>query len=264
MNLRERIHAVRSQALAVVKTGKITGGINAQFASYADIWSALQPTLHANGVTVGWAGATLRPVGQHETVEFIASMTMQVSDGAETLESVFEMLVPEKILNSRGSSVVNNAQRVANAESYCKRTALLHYFGMSAGNEDDVERMMPAGDQTNIPGAIVVQPDTSWHELTDGLWHNALSPDDTGLLGGRTEEEMRQLWRSYPAHPALCAWGADYVQGKMQDLGMAWADVSKLDAKLPEKMTTCTAKDLRLAAALLAGTVKPKEEGGQP
>ncbi|MES2706374.1 MAG: hypothetical protein V4726_07200 [Verrucomicrobiota bacterium] len=260
-SLTAKIHNIRLLALAVVKTGKITGGINAAFASYPDVWAALQPELKNEGLSVGFHSATLEPFPDGEKVR----MEMVVGDGTESLATGFEMLVPEKILNSRGSSVTNNAQRVANAQSYLKRTALIHYFGMSAGNEDEVERMMPVGDQSNIPGLIRVTDATVWQDLTDGLWGKVESPLHDGTLTpySASGAQMAGLWDEFPNHPGIVAWAADWIGDNLQHLGLSWADVMELDPTLPGSMTACDGPSMRLASkAVLELRRKARAEGG--
>lgn len=261
MTLTGRVHNVRALGLAVIKTGKISGGINAMFASYPDVWAALHPALTAEGLSVGFCNATITLHGETE----IVSMKLEVSDGTETLSPEFQMIVPEKILNSRGSSVTNNAQRVANAESYLKRTALIHYFGMSAGNEDEVERMMPAGDQTNTPGMIVMTERTTWQDLTDGVWVNAQSPLFDGMLKNHLEAggSMKALWADFPNHPGLQAWAADYIVGALQELDLGWDDLRKQEATLPNFMASCNGEELRAAARTAKGLLDAKKGGSK-
>ena len=258
MSLLSKIHNIRALGLTVVKTGKISGGINALFASYPDVWAALKPALDAESISVGFSSAILSFHGDSELV----AMSLEVCDGATSLEREFQMIVPEKILNSRGSSVTNNAQRVANAQSYLKRTALIHFFGMSAGNEDEVERMMPAGDQTNIPGVIFVEDSTAWQSLTDGIWGSVMSPLHDGKLGTHHatggDTAMAILWQDYPNHPALLAWAADWITSKLDSLGWDWADAVALAPDLPAAITGCDATTMRSAAKAIKTAIKEK------
>lgn len=250
-----KIHAVRSEGLTVAKTGKISGGINALFASYPDVWAALYPALQRAELSVGFSGAVITV---KEGVELVR-MALTVSDGEAEKTAEFDMIIPEKILNSRGSSVVNNAQRVANAESYTKRTALIHFFGMSAGNEDEVERMTPRGDETNIPGAVVIGPDTPWQDLTDGGWANGLSPSGEGLLSdvSRTSgSAMAQLWTSFPNHPGICAWAADWITSRQEEQGIAWEAMAAADPALPGALYQCNAAQLRAACKVVREMTK--------
>lgn len=244
-NLIKRIHEVRSLGIAVVKTGKITGGINAAFASYADVWSSLQPHLLGAGLSVGWADGEVRGLADGEVVR----MHMEVSDGQETSRHAFEMLVPEPIISGSGKRVVNNAQRTSNAMTYLKRLSLVAFFGIATGNEDDVERMSPQGDQINIPGAIRVDENTSWISLIEGVWRDVLAPAADGKLGDCCEADLREMWRAYPSHPGLMAWGADFIESKLCDCGKVWSDLVAIDQRIPGAICVCDATMLRKAAA---------------
>ena len=245
MPILQKIHAVRQLGLAVVKTGKITGGINAQFASFPDVWSALKPALDEHQLSVGFCSSLLSLHGDSESLK----MTLEISDGTERETFQFDMMVPERILNSRGSAVTNNAQRIANAQSYCKRTALILFFGMSAGNEDEVERMMPTPDQTNIPGVVIPGPNTTWQSLTDGIWANVMAPEHDGKLeaiaAARGVKAMVALWDNFPDHCGLQAWAADWVTGTLEEHGWTWGDVTAEDGTLPASMHQCNAAELR-------------------
>lgn len=259
--LLSKIHAVRQLALTIKKTGKIGGGINALFASYPDVWSKLQPELDRQGLSVGFTGATLEPLGDGEKV----GMLMTISDGESVSESRFEMMVPERIISRGGSAVTNNAQRVANAQSYLKRTALIHAFGMSAGNEDECERMNPTGDQSNIPGLIRVNEKTAWQDLTDGAWSNAESPLFDGTLSGYSGErgKMIALWTDWPHHAGIIAWAADWITSSLQELGLSWADVTAENPALPADMMACDGAAMRTAANTTLQLRRLHKAGGQ-
>lgn len=254
--LLSKIHNVRSQGSTVIKTGKISGGINALFASYPDVWATLHPALKQEGLSVGFSAASITFHGETELVR----MTMTVSDGITQEDHSYDMIVPEKILNSRGSSVTNNAQRVANAESYAKRTSLILFFGMSAGNEDEVERMMPVGDQSNIPGIIRVTDRTTWQGLMDGVWSDVMSPTEDGKLGdvaAKGNAAMKQLWQDFPQHPGLLAWAADWIQGALEEKSWGWkADILAIEGALPETMQACNAEQLGIAARVLGKAIR--------
>jgi|GEM_PF-4177072 len=260
MSLLKAIHAIRTKGLTVVKTGRITGGINAAYASYPDVWATLHPALTEQGLSVGFTSAIITV--QHETE--LVRMTMTVSDGTTAEEHIYDMIVPERIVNSRGSSVTNSAQRVANAESYCKRTSLILFFGMSAGNEDEVERMMPGVDQSNIPGIMMVNERTTWQGLMDGIWRDFMSPDQSGKLGdvaAKGNAPMKQLWLDYPQHPGVLAWAADWMQNALEENGWGWkADILAIEGALPESMQACNAEQLFLAARVLGKAIREMKE----
>lgn len=252
--LLKKIHAIRREALTVIKKGKTNLGL---FASYPDVWSTLQPSLDKHGLSVGFSSAKITFHGDTELV----TMDMTVSDGGESVAWPFDMIVPERIMTGGGKSVTNNAQRVASAESYLKRTALVHAFCMSAGNEDEVERMNPVGDQTNTPGTIFVDERTTWQSLMDGLWSDVMSPLHDGKLSvyaAQGDGAMKLLWKDFPDHPAICAWAADWLTGALEAAQWEWSDVVALDPALPGAMQSCNPGQLRLAAQALSKALKER------
>lgn len=261
LTLAGRIHAVRSAGLAVKKTGEVKDGggrVKFTFASFFDVMEALQPELVKAGISVGFHGIEVRFDGDREVV----ALKMEVSDGQDTREHGFEMMVPEVIKNSQGSSVTNSAQRTANAISYAKRIGLVAFFNIAAGNEDDVERMTPAPGQSNIPGLIPVTSSTRWQDLLDGTWKDVMSPLENGKLEDESEQgedHMKELWRSYPTHPGMMAYWADWLQAKMENDGGSWKDLREKNTELPEHLHNCTAKRLAMACMMF----QPQPEGAK-
>lgn len=263
MPITSKIHAARSKRLSVVKTGEINiQGRKMAFVSYADIWSQLGPALESVGLSLGFSKALIR-VDQNSGHE-IVSMVLEVSDGEEERTSDWEMILPEVIKSSTGNHVTNNAQRVTNAESYLKRTALLHYFGIVAGNEDEVERMTPEGSQINIPGAIPMAPTVSWQMLTEELWRKAMSPLHDGVLDKYPPGELSKMWADHPDHPGLQAWGADWIVHWLGETGKTWDDLVEADPGLPKFLTNCTGAHLRAAASVLKGFVRDSKSNTTP
>lgn len=250
MPILSKIHAARSKRLSVVKTGEINiQGRKMAFVSYADIWSQLGPALESVGLSLGFSKALIR-VDQNSGHE-IVSMVLEVSDGEEERTSDWEMILPEVIKSSSGNHVTNNSQRVANAESYLKRTALLHYFGIAAGNEDEVERMTPDGDQINIPGAVPITEASRWQMLTDGDWQRCTSPLHDGLLSNYAPPALGKLWKDFPDHAGLQAWGADYITAGLNATDKGWEAVVAEDPALPQFMANCTGVQLQAAARIV-------------
>jgi hypothetical protein len=242
--LLSKIHAVRLQGLTVVKMGKTNLGL---FAAYADVWSTLQPALAGQGLSVGFSAAR---IVLHGDVEMV-TMDMEISDGESSVTWPFDMVIPERIMTGSGKSVTNNAQRVASGQSYLRRTALIHAFGMSAGNEDEVEKMVPVGDQTNTPGTIFVDERTTWQGLMDGMWADVMSPLHDGKLSFHASQgnvHMAGMWTDHPNHPGIMAWAADWINGGLETAGLSWADVMEMDPALPSALTACNAGELRAAA----------------
>lgn len=244
MSLLAKIHAVRLLGLTVVKKGKTNLGA---FASYPDVWSELQPHLNTAGLSIGFSGARIVIHGDSE----IVTMDMTISDGAESVTWPFDMIVPERIISGSGKSVTNNAQRVASAESYLRRTAMIHAFGMSAGNEDECERMQPVGDQINIPGAVRLPDGAAWQAYVDNAWEPLLSPLHDGKLVDYAKDgpgAMGALWKEFPSHAGLQAWAHDWMLSTMREHEISWSDVTAKEPGLPEWITGCNADQLRTAA----------------
>lgn len=252
-----KIHRVRLAGLAVVKTGKIPN--MGAFPSYPDVWSTLLPCLTGEGLSVGFSSARIT---FHDGAELV-TMTMEISDGVACVAWPYEMIVPERMLTASGKPTINSAQRVVAAGSYLRRTALIHAFGMSTGTENDVERMTPAENAADTPGAITITPSTKWQDLTDGLWQNAQSPLYDGVLAGYAADGdyvMRWMWRDHPDHAGLQAWAADWIAATLQTLGIGWDDVRAADADLPTYLTQCTGSALRRAAKSLAAALAKAKE----
>lgn len=255
--LRASLHAVRTAGISVVKTGK---GPKGNFASYADVWSALLPVLKEHGLSVAFESGAVR---RDDSLE-VVTMTLVVANADEEQRYPFETIIPEPIRNSSGSSVTNNAMRQAAGKTFGRRTELILFFGISTGTDDEVERMTVGPDQTNIPGLIVVGPETAWQSLTDGIWADAMSPLHDGKLSEHSKEgveHMKDLWRANLTHPAMCAWGADWISHKLDEEGLAWDDMIKRYPSLPS-FQNCTPRDL---AAVMVTLSKPlKKEPAAP
>lgn len=265
MSLLQKIHNIRALGLSVKKTGEVKGksnNVQFTFASYPDVWEKLSPELKSQGLSVGFANASLAALNDVEKVR----MEMIVSDGTEVEVSPFEMLLPDPIRNSNGAAVTNSAQRTANAESYLKRTALIHFFGMSAGNEDEVERMNPRGDQTSDRNMIRLNEASTWQDLTNDLWRNAESPLHDGTLDqySGSLKGMIGLWTDFPKHAGVTAYIADWMDHHLDRLGLTWENVVAADPELPANMEACTPELLRSAFRVVHQKVKDaaKQEGG--
>jgi len=235
-------------ALAVEKSGQITGGINAKFASYADIREVLNPHMIEHGLSLGWNRQTIRT---DEKGREIVTMHGEVSDGEESVNVEFEVMVPAAITNSRGSEVVNNAQRTANAASYCVRIATLRIFGMGAGNEDECERMSASGAETDSrDSAPQISEDAHWSKFLDGEWRYVRAPGKDAKLGELKDKELVDLVLKHPTHAGLVAWVADSrLMGNLQELGMLWSEFIKQEpGDWPDTLIECTPEQIKQAA----------------
>lgn len=249
------VHAIRGLQLKVVKTGEVKGKF--KFPSFVDVWALLQPHLADFKLSVGFGNTSIRFDAGLE----IMRLELIVGNGTEKVREAYEILLPETIRNQSGNAVTNGSQRSGGAASYAKRTALILFFNIAAGDEDEVERMTPSASQSNIPGLIMVRPDTRWQDLTDGDWRDAMSPFEDGKTcdhAEKGEEHMRELWRQYPTHPALMAYWADWVLNKMQESGMTWKDLREKNKDLPEHIHNCTCRK-DLAPACLIFQPKPSQ-----
>lgn len=260
-SLLNKIHAVRGKNLSVVKTGEIPGFGNRKpimFASYFDVWACLSKELEAVGLTVGFISAALSSI---PTGSEAVKMVMEVSDGETAERFDFEMLLPDAIRNKdTGAAVTNSSQRVAIAESYLRRTALIQFFSIATGSEDDVERLTPRAGQTDDPTLIVVNEKTVWQDLTSGTWADAEDPLREGKLRQYDNKALATLWLDYPDHAGLLAWAADYISERLEKIGWAWIDLVTLEPSLPSALQACKPDQLRAAAKLINSQKKDQSK----
>lgn len=245
-SLLSKVHAIRKLGLTVVKTGEITGKNKIAYASYVDVKATLRPALDEYDLSTGFIDGEITSHGDGDRV----SVSLIVSNGVERETTGFQILMPEKIMNSYGSSVINSGQRSAAAYSYARRNALICYFDIITGDMDDVERMTPKGDQSNIPGLIRVTERTQWQDLTDGAWKDTESPLEDGKLEPHcaSRAAMVNLWNQFPNHPGLVACAADWIDSVLQREGLSWADVMEMEPALPASMQACDGPAMRLAS----------------
>lgn len=257
----QAVAKVRSAGIVVIKTARNTG-INSVYASYADVWDALKGPLAEAGLSVGFLPGAVRHIDAANTANsaWIQSLTMQVSCSAHCENVPFETLFPE------GNRGVNLTQRQGMAHTYAKRYALLDYFHLIAGDDDDAQRL---GQPVNENAAPVAAPTTHWSKLCyvpvflvgaeESLrsWSIIADPSDSSghtTLGDLSPQRLATLWKSYPNHPGINAWRAEIIQDRAEKKGITnWNDchVQFKALNLPEFFTDCSGEMLNnLALAL--------------
>lgn len=234
MSLRAAIHAVRSAGLIVVKTGKNTG-INAKYATYADVWEMLQPELARHQVAVGFAPGPVRK----ETDAWIQTMILTVTHGDEVETASFEILFPE------GNRGVNLTQRQGMAHTYGRRYALCDFFHILTGDDDDAQRL--GVEREHVTGATASDA-APWTAFLSGGWRD-VPADDGRTLNDLSDGQRAKLWEKDPASKPLMAWVGDRISDRLQDAGYSWGRfVTWANAGLPATMDECTPGLLKIAA----------------
>jgi len=261
-SLLESINKVRALGIVAVKT-KENKGLNSDYASYADVWDSLKSALADAGLSVGFKPSTVRHVDSSNATNsaWIQSLVMEVSNGTETDCAMFDVLFPE------GNRGVNLTQRQGMAHTYGKRYALVDYFHLIVGDDDDAQRL---GQPVNENAAPVAAPTTHWSKLcwvpifatgseeTTGSWSMLADPSDPSgatVLGDLSPQRMAKLWTAYPTHAGINAWRAEVIQERaekhesVKDWTSCHAVLGKLN--LPEYFEECTGEQLNnLALAL--------------
>lgn len=254
-SLHTAIAAVRSAGIFVIKTAKNTG-INSQYASYADVWEVLSPHLKAEGLSVGFLPGTTRK----DADAWIQTLTMEVRHGNQTQSIPFEILFPE------GNRGVNITQRQGMAHTYGKRYALIDFFHLITGDDDDAQRL---GQPERVDAAPTPANNAHWSEFchcpalgvgdaqNQRAWSVLADPsDDSGsrTLGDNAPGQLAKLWTRYPDNVGVNAWRAELCDDRAIAKGFAnWDDCRKAhrSLNLPERFTDCNGSDLNnLAMAL--------------
>ena len=255
--LAKAIHAVRSAGITVEKTST-TGKF--KFAGYVDVWPALRPVLAQHSLSVALGNTAVRMSHEGE----VLSADLIISNGAHEARERYEVLLPETIRNQSGAAVTNSSQRTGGAQSYLKRIALIAYFNISTGTEDEVERMTPRPGENNIPGLCTVTDATPWTELTDGTWRDVLSPLGGYKLEADAEKglkHMNAIWQTYPDHKGLMAFWADYINETLTNCEMLWADIVEKVPDLPGRLTDCTTRDQLASACRFLNELRKSKSG---
>ncbi len=255
MSLTQKIHEIRAIGLAVVKEGEVRVGQKVQFkfAKFADVWTTVKPELASRGLSVGWALGKVRAEGEY----LIHSLVMVVTDGTESGEFTFDMVLPEPIRSSTGNIISVAPQRQANAQSYAKRTSLCAFFNISTGDEDDVEQMK-MGVATRDTGPTESN-EAPWYAFMLDNWKTVDAPEKDELgepvqLGYLTLRQCADMWTKHPEHKAITARFADKIVMELKKAGLYWVQFVERfpDAELPlGAIEDCTPDQVRKAAELI-------------
>lgn len=254
-NLSIAVANVRSRGIVVVKTARNTG-LNCDYASYADVWEVLKDALAEQAISVGFLPSTIRK----ESDAWVQNLIMVVTREGDTQQVPFEILFPE------GNRGVNLTQRQGMAHTYGKRYALIDYFHLITGDDDDAQRLgQPLRENT----APTPEKSAHWSEFchvpafnlgseeTAGTWGPMADPsDETGerTLGDNAPGVLAKLGNRYPNHPGITAWRAELVGSRAEAKDLADWDLLRTKHRslnLPANFADCTGDELtNLALAL--------------
>lgn len=101
------------------------------YAAIDRIWRTVRPLLTELGLSVTWQTAELRD----GTTCHIEGMLRHRTGHGERL--VYDLPIPDAIVNASGRAVQNKAQVMGSATSYAKRYALCSALGIVTGEDDD-------------------------------------------------------------------------------------------------------------------------------
>ncbi|MEN3940700.1 ERF family protein [Prosthecobacter sp. SYSU 5D2] len=214
ITLLSAIAAVRAKGLVAVKTARNTG-INSDYASYADVWAILRPALDEQCLSVGFLIGSCR----REEAAWVQTLTMEISTADELRSFAFEFCFPE------GNRGVNLSQRQGMAQTYARRYALVSFFHIITGDDDDAQRLGMSGAETSPAmqpksgaqfGDFCYAPALGiGHEETQGTWSNLADPNGDGsqMLGDHSEVSLGKMCFQDSEHIGLKAWLAERVSG---------------------------------------------------
>lgn len=254
-NITAAIAHVRSKGIVCIKTARNTG-INSLYASYADVWDSLRAALDEAALSVGFIPGSVRKEGD----AWIQRLTIAVTFGNESQFHEFECLFPE------GNRGVNITQRQGMAHTYAKRYALIDFFHIITGDDDDAVRlgMERAAEQAPSPSQ-----EAHWSEFchvpladigseeTARAWTVLADPSDPNgqrTLGDSAPAALAKAWIRARDNPGLNAWRAELIQERAAGRALHdWTAIRRdfPALKLPEQMAQCTPEQLAdLALAL--------------
>lgn len=257
-SLLSAVSAIRAKSAVVIKTARNTG-INSDYASYADVMAVLKPLLQEAGVSVGFKPGNIRK----DNEAWVQSLTLVVSMGEESEETTFETLFPE------GNRGVNITQRQGMAHTYGKRYALVDYFHLITGDDDDAVRL---GQPLTESIALKPREDAHWSQFcfveafdcgseeTERSWSALADPsDDTGsrTLADMSSEAISRLWLSGHRGVGIDGWQAELIGqraavAKINDWSALKERCPGLD--LPETFAACTSEQLNVILRTLKST----------
>lgn len=252
MSLTKAVSAVRAKCLVAVKTSRNTG-INSDYASYADVMAVLGPALNEAGVAVGFLPSTVRKEGD----VWIQVLIMEISHEEEKVAVSFETVWPE------GNRGVNATQRQGMAHTYGKRYALVDYFHMLTGDDDDAARL---GHASRESVAMMAREDAHWSQFcyvpalgagteeTAGTWAALADPtDETGqrTLGDLSEAAIGKMWMQGVRSVGIDGWMAEVVGHRAAAQNItSWSELVSqfLKLGLPELFEQCSSEQLNVVA----------------
>lgn len=255
MSLIKAVSAVRARCIVVVKTSRNTG-INSDYASYADVMAVLGPALNEAGVSVGFLPGIVRKEGD----VWIQVLEMEVAHEDEKTTVSFETVWPE------GNRGVNATQRQGMAHTYGKRYALVDYFHLITGDDDDAVRLGQTAGSGNA--APTPPPNAHWSQFcyvplfdtgteeTASAWSVMADPEGDGerILGDIAAPALAKLWLRHQDHPGLNAWRAELCGTRALALSITDWSACRRDfasMRLPETFADCIGAQLTSLALAL-------------
>jgi len=255
-HLNKALFAIRSLGMVVIRTGR-NKGLSADYATYADIWAMLKEPLAEQALTVGFLPGKTRKEGD----AYIQEMTLTCAHESGDSESVaFEILMPAK------NAGTNLTQCQGMSHTYGKRYALINYFNLIVGDDDDAERL---GFEVS-DGMTEAAPDAGAHwrqfcfcplfnlgdEENKGGWGILSQPHNANaMLGDLKPAEIAKLWPRYPEHAGINAWRAELINQRASDGGIQnWEDcvLTFKNLRLPATFAECNGEQLNNLALALA------------
>lgn len=252
--LNAAIAAVRARGLVAVKTARNTG-INSDYASYADVWEVLKPELEATGLSVGFL---LGPVRRDEAA-WVQTLTLEVSTAEDLRSSTFEFCFPE------GNRGVNLSQRQGMAQTYARRYALVSFFHIITGDDDDAQRL---GMEPRTDMAVKPKDDAQWSDFcyapflglgieeTQGAWSNLADPsgDGSSVLGDFSSKVIGEMTFKFVDNIGLKAWMAEVANDRAGKLQLTTWEAVRAHCKtlrLPDSAAACSGDQLRTLSSAL-------------
>lgn len=258
-NLLAAVAAIRSLGIVVVKTARNTG-LNSDYATYADVWAHLKEPLAANGLSVGFLPGNTTTLQINQGTAWSQDLILQVIWRGPVEAGVVEsMSVPFQVLFPEGNRGVNLTQRQGMAHTYGKRYALIDFFGLITGDDDDAQRLgqTPFQDQAPRPDKAAhwrqychvpvfsldnVEAQGSW-----GMLNDPSDPEGQRVLGDCSPQAIAKAFRVAPDHPGISAWRAELIQARADAKGIrSWEECCELypRLKLPAQFVDCNPDQL--------------------
>lgn len=251
-NLLAAVAAIRSLGIVVVKTARNTG-LNSDYATYADVWAHLKQPLADLNLSVGFLPGNTTNINTAWSQDLTLQVIWRDAAAVEAMTVPFQVLFPE------GNRGVNLTQRQGMAHTYGKRYALIDFFGLITGDDDDAQRLgqtalhdqAPRPDRTahwrqycHVPvfGLDNVEAQGSW-----GMLNDPSDPEGQRVLGDCSQQAIAKAFRQAPDHPGISAWRAELIQARADAKAIgSWDECCELYPRLhlPAQFTDCTPDQL--------------------